>query len=231
MVNCFCLASFGRVASLWPQGISILHSTHLQPVQPSHGWPRQVPQPVRPSYLCSPSCHRSGSPASACTASPGSHPTSLESVAQRCCGTRSRGPSALQNPALAAAARKHTTPPVKAQQQGLHWDAKRKEGPQQKQPHMIPLLRFLFAPLLCYLWSRPVCPPTLGKSGSSHLASLFERMHYPLEIGSLLLCDPGRGTQLFCYWFPSTEKRKGNTALQISLVGAWERDWSRNLTH
>ena len=84
----------------------------------------------------------------------------------------------------------------------------------------------------CSVISGPPCLPThLRKVWLLHLASLFERMHYPLEIGSLLLCDPGRGTQLFCYWFPSTEKRKGNTALQISLVGAWERDWSRNLTH
>ena len=37
---------------------------------PSHGWPWQVPQHVPSFYLCSPSCHCSGSPASARTASP-----------------------------------------------------------------------------------------------------------------------------------------------------------------
>ena len=49
LVNCFSLASFGRACSLWPQGISILHSTHLHPVQPSlqghMGGPGKHPHP------------------------------------------------------------------------------------------------------------------------------------------------------------------------------------------
>ena len=108
--------------------VLILHLIGLQPVWPSHGWPRQVHQHMPSIYLHSSKSHSSGLPGSACTASPGSCPTSLKTTAQRCSGPGSRGPSALQSSALAAAAHRHTTPPVKAQHQVQHLRRVRSKG-------------------------------------------------------------------------------------------------------
>ena len=174
------------MSSLWPQEISVLHSTCQQSMWPSHRWPWQAPQHVPSFYLCSPSCHCSGSPASARTASAGSHLTSLETVAQRYSGPGTHGFSALQCPAITAAAHRHITPPVKAQYQGQHVRWAEGKPTSQKQRDMILFLHLVFAPLNCYFTLYPVYLPALQNHGSSHLVFSFENMHCPPVNGSLL---------------------------------------------
>lgn len=122
-------------------------------------------------YLRSSKSHSSGLPGSACTASPGSCPTSLKTRVQRCSGPGSHGPSALQSPAVAAASHRHTTPPVKAQHQGQHVRRARSKG------------TWFCSSAWCLLpytvTSLPVLLPTYPQNhGSSHLVFSFESTHW-----------------------------------------------------
>lgn len=176
---------FTPKSSLWPRGIYILHSTCRQSMWPSHGRPWQAPQHTPSFYLCSPFCHHSGSPASARTASPGSHLTCLETAAQRCSGPGTHAPSVLQSPAAAAATQTHDTTSESAESRPAWQTSRRKaRNPEAKGRDSAPPL------VVCSLMlSRDFlsfCLPALQNHGSSHLLSSFENMDNPPVNGSLL---------------------------------------------
>ena len=201
--------------------VLILHLIGLQPVWPSHGWPRQVHQHMPSIYLHSSKSHSSGLPGSACTASPGSCPTSLKTTAQRCSGPGSRGPSALQSSALAAAAHRHTTPPVKAQHQVQHLRRVRSKGTWfcSSTWCLLPLLllHFLFY-IPCNTMTLPTC--------CSHLRACIE--------GSITTNKAGGGdgipVELFQILKDDAVKVLHSICQQTWKTQQWPQDWKRSVS-
>ena len=175
---------FTPKSSLWPRGICILHSTCRQAMWPSQGRPWRAPQHVPSFYLCSPFCHHSGSPASARTASPGSHLTCLETAVQRCSGPGIHAPSTLQSPAAAATQTQDTTSESAAPRPAWQTSRRKARKPEAKGRDSAPPLGV--CPLMLLRHFLSFCRPALQNHGSSHLLFLFENMDYPPVNGSFL---------------------------------------------